>query len=106
MSIGRLPDHEQHILDEIERALGRDRRLARRLRTLRVRRGPDVTRLTARIASWRPRGRTVAFLLAVSVALMVTGVVTSAPWAIWAFAAVWPPTLFAAFRLLCRWSGG
>lgn len=106
MSIGRLPDHEQHILDEIERALSRDRRLARRLRTLRVRRGPDVTRLPARITSYRPRGRTVAVLLAVSVALMVTGIVTSAPWAIWAFAAVWPPTLFAVFRLLCRWSGG
>jgi hypothetical protein len=106
VSIGRLPDHEQHVLDEIERALSRDRRLARRLRTPRARRGPDVTRLLARIASCRPRGRTVAVLLAVSVALMVTGIVTSAPWAIWAFAAVWPPTLFAAFRLLCRWSGG
>ncbi|MFI2380341.1 DUF3040 domain-containing protein [Streptomyces sp. NPDC018964] len=106
MSIGRLPDHEQRVLDEIERALSRDRRPARRLRTLRVRRGPDVTRPPARIASCRPRGRTVAVLLAVSVALMVIGVVTSAPWAIWVFAAVWPPTLFAAFRLLCRWSGG
>ncbi|MFD7768328.1 DUF3040 domain-containing protein [Streptomyces sp. NPDC059787] len=106
MSIGRLPDHEQHILDGIERALSRDRRLARRLRTLRVRRGPDVTRLPARIMSCRPRGLTVVFLLALSVALMVTGIVTSAPWAIWTFAAVWPPALFAAFRLLCRWSGG
>ena len=101
MSIGRLPDHEQHVLDESERALGHDRRPARRLRTLRARRGPDVTRLPARIMSCRPRGLTV-----VSVAPMVTGIVTSAPWAIWTFAAVWPPTLFAAFRLLCRWSGG
>lgn len=106
MSIGRLPEHEQHILDEIERTLRRDRRLDRRLRTLRVRRGPDVTRLLARVASCRPRGWTVAALLAVSVTLMVTGIVTSAPWAIWCFAAVWPLTLFAGFRLLCRWSGG
>ncbi|MEZ3179061.1 DUF3040 domain-containing protein [Streptomyces pimonensis] len=106
MSIGRLPEHEQHILDEIERTLRRDRRLDRRLRTLRLRRGPDLTRPLVRIASCRPHGRTVAVLLAVSVALMVTGIVTSAPGAIWAFAAVWPPTLFAAFRLLCRWSGG
>ncbi|MFF5156778.1 hypothetical protein ACFY3N_11075 [Streptomyces sp. NPDC000348] len=86
--------------------LGRDRRPARRLRTLRVRRGPGLTRPLLRVASCRPRGRTVAVLLAVSVALMVTGIVTSAPWAICAFAAVWPLTLFAAFRLLCRWSGG
>lgn len=106
MSIGRLPDHEQHILDEIERTLRRDRRLDRRLRTLKVRRGPDAPRLLRRVAAYRPRGWTVAALLAVSVTLMVTGIVTSAPWAIWAFAAVWPGTLFAAFRLLCRWSGG
>ncbi|CAL9624970.1 hypothetical protein SUDANB176_05934 [Streptomyces sp. enrichment culture] len=106
MSIGRLPDHEQHILDEIERALRRDRRLDRRLRTLRLHRGPDVPGLLRRTASYRPRGRTVAALLAVSIALMVAGMVTSAPGVIWAFAAVWPPTLFAVFRLLCRWSGG
>ncbi|CAL9622800.1 hypothetical protein SUDANB15_05866 [Streptomyces sp. enrichment culture] len=106
MSTGRLPDHEQHVLDEIERSLRRDRRLDRRLRTLRLRRGPDVPRLLRRAASYRPRGRTVAALLAVSVALMVAGMVTSAPGVIGAFAAVWPLTLFAAFRLLCRWSGG
>ncbi|MEW1869638.1 DUF3040 domain-containing protein [Streptomyces caelestis] len=106
MALGRLPEHEQRVLDEIERTLCRDRRLDRRLRTLRLRRWPGPTRPSARIASGRPHGRTVAALLAVSVALMVTGIVTSAPWAIGAFAVVWPPTLFAAFRLLCRWSGG
>jgi hypothetical protein len=36
----------------------------------------------------------------------VTGIVTSEPAVIWAFAVVRPPTLFAAFRLLCRWSQG
>ncbi|MFF8033746.1 MULTISPECIES: DUF3040 domain-containing protein [unclassified Streptomyces] len=105
MSVGRLPEHEQHILDEIERALRRDRRLDRRLRTFGSRRGSHATRLLVRAACYRPRGRTVAVALTVSVTLMVTGIVTSAPWAIWAFAAVWPPTLFAVFRLLCRWSG-
>jgi hypothetical protein len=25
---------------------------------------------------------------------------------IWAFALIWPPTLFAVFRLMCRWCGG
>ncbi|GAA3982456.1 hypothetical protein GCM10022384_34220 [Streptomyces marokkonensis] len=102
MSIGRLPDHEQRILDEVERALRRDRRLDRRLRTLRLGRRPDLTRL----ASYRPRTLTVFLLLTLSVTLMVTGIVTSHPGVIWAFAAVWPPTLFAAFRLLCRWTEG
>ncbi|MEU0286530.1 DUF3040 domain-containing protein [Streptomyces sp. NPDC052492] len=105
MSIGRLPEHEQNILDEIERSLRRDRRLDRLLRGQRARRRPDVKRLLGRPATCRPRGRTVALLVAVSVALVVTGIVTSAPWALWTFAAVWPVTLFATFRLLCRWSG-
>ncbi|MEU3100530.1 DUF3040 domain-containing protein [Streptomyces griseoflavus] len=102
MSTGRLSAHERHLLDGIERGLSRDRRLDRRLRTLRIHRGPDVRR----IVSFRPHGRTVAVLLAVSVTLMVTGIVTSAPWAIRSFAVLWPLTLFAGFRLLCRWSGG
>ncbi|MGV9287366.1 DUF3040 domain-containing protein [Streptomyces sp. NPDC003719] len=102
MTIGRLPDHEQRILDEVERALRRDRRLDRRLRTLRLRRGPDLTRL----ASYRPRTLTVFLLLALSVTLMVTGVVTSEPAVIWAFAAVWPLALFAVIRRLSRCSHG
>ncbi|MFK4145449.1 DUF3040 domain-containing protein [Streptomyces sp. NPDC004065] len=101
MSTSRLPDHEQRILDEIERALSRDRRLARRLRTARRRRRPDLSG----VASWTPRPWTVLLLLAVSVALMTAGIVTSRPGVIWAFAAVWPLSLFAAFRLLCRWTG-
>ncbi|MEV8126037.1 DUF3040 domain-containing protein [Streptomyces sp. NPDC085944] len=102
MSIGRLPDHEQRILDEAERALRRDRRLDRRLRTLRFRRCPDLTRLAAS----RPRGLTVLVLLAVAVSLMVVGIVTSTPGVIRAFAGVWPVALFAVFRLLCRWTEG
>ncbi|MEV5439982.1 DUF3040 domain-containing protein [Streptomyces sp. NPDC052682] len=104
MSISRLPEHEQRILDEMERALRRDRRLDRQLRTLRPSRRPDPTRLLIRIAAYAPRARTVAALLAVSVALLVAGIVTAQPAVIWAFAAVWPPTLYAAFRLLCRWT--
>ncbi|MGA5122002.1 DUF3040 domain-containing protein [Streptomyces pseudogriseolus] len=105
MSLGRLPEHEQHILDEIERSLRRDRRLNRLMRGRRARRGPDWKRVAGRITRCEPRGRTVALLVAVSAALMVTGVVTAAPWAIWVFVTVWPVTLFAAFRLLSRWSG-
>ncbi|MBQ1099563.1 DUF3040 domain-containing protein [Streptomyces sp. b94] len=102
MSIGRLPEHEQRVLDEVERALRRDRRLDRRLRTLRLGRRPGLGRL----AAYRPRTLTVLLLFALSVTLMVTGIVTSEPGVIWAFAVVWPVTLFAAFRLLCRWTEG
>ncbi|MFD5266391.1 DUF3040 domain-containing protein [Streptomyces sp. NPDC058335] len=93
MATSRLSDQEQRVLEEMERALSRDRRLDRRLRTF----------------SLPPRGprlRTAASLLAVSVTLMVTGIVTSEPGVIWAFAAVWPVTLFTVFRLLCRWTKG
>ncbi|MET9390567.1 hypothetical protein ABZY20_09180 [Streptomyces sp. NPDC006624] len=106
MSIGRLPDHEQRILDEMERVLRRDRRLDRRLRTLRLNRRPDPARALARMASYRPRVRTVALLLAVSAGLLVAGAVTSAPGLIWAFAFLWPLTLFAGFRLLAGRYGG
>ncbi|MGW5134368.1 DUF3040 domain-containing protein [Streptomyces sp. NPDC004135] len=106
MSIGRLPDHEQRILDEMERVLRRDRRLDRRMRTLRPSRRPDPARVLARLASYRPRILTVAVLVAVSTGLMVAGMVTSQPAVIWAFAALWPLTLFAGFRLMCRWCGG
>ncbi|MDQ0764847.1 DUF3040 domain-containing protein [Streptomyces canus] len=100
MTTGRLPDHEQRILDEVERALRRDRRLDRRLRTGRLRRRPDLSRVT----HYRPRVLTVVLLLAVSIALLVTGIVTSRPAVIWTFAAIWPLTLFAVFRLVCRWT--
>ncbi|MER7562087.1 DUF3040 domain-containing protein [Streptomyces sp. NPDC048523] len=100
MATERLPDHEQRILDEVERALRRDRRLDRRMRTGRLRRRPDLSRVT----HYRPHVLTVGLLLSVSITLMVTGIVTSRPAVIWAFAAVWPLALFAAFRLLCRWT--
>ncbi|MFE9171361.1 DUF3040 domain-containing protein [Streptomyces kebangsaanensis] len=100
MSTSRLPDHEQRILNEIERALSRDRRLARRLRSQRRRRRPDLSR----VVSYVPRVWTVVVLLTVALGLMVAGIVTSEPVVIWAFAAVWPVALFSGFRLLCRWT--
>ncbi|MEU6479946.1 DUF3040 domain-containing protein [Streptomyces sp. NPDC047017] len=100
MSTNRLPDREQRILDEIEHALSQDRRLVRRLGSTRRRRRPDLSR----IAAYTPRPWVVGLLLAVSVALMTAGAVTSEPGVIWGFAVVWPVALFAAFRLLCRWS--
>ncbi|WP_445526049.1 DUF3040 domain-containing protein [Streptomyces cyslabdanicus] len=96
MSTGRLPDREQRILNEIERALSHDRRLVRRMRS--GRRRPDLSR----VASYAPRAWTVVLLATVSVALLTAGAVTAEPAVIWAFAAVWPVTLFSALRLLCR----
>ncbi|MFG2466064.1 DUF3040 domain-containing protein [Streptomyces canus] len=98
MATGRLPDHEQRILEEMERALRRDRRLVRRLRRLSRR------RRLSRLVSCTPRPWAAALLLAASVGLMVSGIITSEPGVIWAFAAVWPVTLYGAFRLLCRWT--
>ncbi|MEV6119233.1 DUF3040 domain-containing protein [Streptomyces sp. NPDC052077] len=98
MTTGRLPEHEQRILDEMERALRHDRRLDRRLRTLRLSRLPDP----ARLAAYRPHTLTVLLLLALSVVLLVTGAVTAASGVLWAFAAVGPLTLFAALRLARR----
>lgn len=100
MATERLPDHEQRILDEVERALRRDRRLERRLRTHRLRRCPDLSR----VSHYRPHVLTVGLLLTASVTLMVLGIVTSRPAVIWTFAALWPLTLFATFRLVCRWT--
>ncbi|MFC8432858.1 DUF3040 domain-containing protein [Streptomyces sp. NPDC057253] len=100
MATGRLPDHEQRILDEVERALRRDRRLDRRLRTHRLRRCPDLSRVT----HYRPHVMTVGLLLTVAITLLVLGIVTARPAVIWSFAAVWPLALFASFRLVCRWT--
>ena len=93
MATSRLSDQEQRVLEEIERTLSRDRRLDRRLRTF-------------TLPPRHPRVRTAAALPAVSITLMVTGIVTSEPGVIWAFAAIWPVTLFMLFRQLCRWTKG
>jgi hypothetical protein len=98
VATGRLPEHEQRILDQMEADLRRDRRFARRLRSPRAKRTLSVTR----VADYRPRARTVAFLVLVAGALMVTGIRTSEPAVIWAFAGVWPIALFGVLRLLCR----
>ncbi|MEU6404788.1 DUF3040 domain-containing protein [Streptomyces sp. NPDC046985] len=99
MSTSRLPEHEQRILDEIERALNRDRRLARRLRS--SRRVPRFPALARDLAAYAPRPWTALILLAVSAALLGSGIATSAPGVIWAFALVLPPTLYTVLRLLC-----
>ncbi|MGW7210831.1 DUF3040 domain-containing protein [Streptomyces sp. NPDC054837] len=96
------PNHfaELHNLDVLERALRRDRRLERRMGRLGRCRRPVL----ARVAHYRPHPWTVAVLLAISVGLVAAGIDTSEPAVIWAFAALWPVTLYAAFRLLCGWT--
>lgn len=88
-----LSPYERLALRHIEAELSGDRRLARRM---------GRTRLP------RPRRRlalTVAVLACVSLTLAVIGIRTADPAVIWSFAALWPLTLFQAFRLLCRVSG-
>ncbi|MFR0354913.1 DUF3040 domain-containing protein [Streptomyces sediminimaris] len=85
-----LSPHERVALRHIEAELSGDRRLVRRMGQTR----PP-----------RPRRRlalTVAVLVCASLALAVIGIRTSDPAVIWTFAALWPLTLFQAFRLLCR----
>jgi len=86
----RLTVREQLILRDIESALRRDRRLERALR--------DHGRRSLSLPL------SVAVLGVASVILMVTGIHTSDPAVIWAFAVVWPVALIQAFRLLCRWT--
>lgn len=91
----RLSPRERIILRDMERALRRDRRLAKAMRPPRPPRSP---RRPVRLPV------AVAVLAVVSILLMVIGIRTSEPGVIWAFAAVWPLTLVLAFRLLCRWA--
>ncbi|MFJ9543327.1 DUF3040 domain-containing protein [Streptomyces sp. NPDC101225] len=87
-----LSDHERIALRHIEAGLGDDRRLVRRMGRM------------ERPRPWRLLALSVAMLACASLILAVLGIRTSAPVAIWSFAAVWPLTLLQAFRLLCRTS--
>ncbi len=85
MAAGRLPEHEQRILDEMEAALDRDHQLHRRLRSVRV----GYRLHTAWAATSVPRGFLVALTALASLILLVVGACTSSPGVIWAFAATW-----------------
>ncbi|MEU6549326.1 DUF3040 domain-containing protein [Streptomyces sp. NPDC046915] len=82
-----LTTHELLALFRIEAELRRDRRLARRM-------GASHRRV------WLPL--TAALLMCASITLGVLGFRTSDPALVWGFAVIWPLTLLAAFRLLCR----
>ncbi|MFI6345454.1 DUF3040 domain-containing protein [Streptomyces sp. NPDC050560] len=102
MATGRLPDHEQRILDEMEEVLRHDRDLNRRTRTTRAR---WRLREGWEAAEW---GRNL-FLLLTSVAaavLLVAGIQTQEPGAIWAFAATWPFAVLGGVVLVRRRRAG
>ncbi|MET9700901.1 DUF3040 domain-containing protein [Streptomyces sp. NPDC006529] len=88
-----LTPRERRQLAAIEAELRGDRRMDRRLRTMRRR--PPGSTLLARLA--------LTAALVASVALLAVAVATaSAAW-VTAFAVVWPATLVLAALMLRRW---
>ncbi|MFE7511306.1 hypothetical protein ACFU8I_08785 [Streptomyces sp. NPDC057540] len=113
MDEARLSARERRVLAEIERDLDRDVLLARRLRTMRRLRRPHVPSIPGLGSRRVPRagaaGRhllalAVALLGALTLTLLVMGVVTGAPAVIWAFAGVWALTLAGLLLLMVRWT--
>lgn len=96
MAADRLTDREQQALRGIESALDRDRALRRRLVLLGVRFGL-LRRLTG--------ARLLALGGLASLGLLVLGVATASPAAIWAFAVCWPLTIGIGFLVLRRCMG-
>ncbi|GAA2079336.1 hypothetical protein GCM10009801_36840 [Streptomyces albiaxialis] len=99
---GELSDRERRVLDEVEEALRRDRRLSRRVgrwrRRQRLRRMRPPWTVT-----YLPRARTLVLLNGVTVVLLAVGIGTGATGVVWAFSVVWPLALLAVLRRLCRW---
>ncbi|MYY13918.1 DUF3040 domain-containing protein [Streptomyces sp. SID4919] len=96
MAADRLTDREQQALRGIESALDRDRALHRRLGLLGMR-----FRLPQRSAGVR----VLALCGLASLGLLVLGVVTASPAAIWAFAVCWPLTVVIGFLAVRRHMG-
>ncbi|MBT2478851.1 hypothetical protein [Streptomyces sp. ISL-94] len=96
-----LTPRERQSLDAIEQALGRDRLMERRLRTLQTGTGPDPH-------FWRSvRASSARLLLAACVTaclvLLTLAVATDSGAWITAFAVTWPATLLVTAALLSRW---
>jgi Flp pilus assembly protein TadB len=84
----RLSDEERRALEQIETMLRQDDGLDRRLRTMRLRRIPNVT---GWLRHWRPL--LIVLVTVASTALMVLAVASLAPAVIAAVAATWLLTL-------------
>jgi Protein of unknown function (DUF3040) len=83
-----LSSRERQILAQIEAALGRDKRLARRLRAFR-----PTFWVRCRQAAHRVRGWGLGLLTVVSVCLLAAAVRTSSTALVVAFAVTWAVTL-------------
>ncbi|MFD4725035.1 DUF3040 domain-containing protein [Streptomyces seoulensis] len=96
----RLSPHEKRVLAEMERALGRDPALARRLQEMRAPLAAPARR--------RSRALTAAVLAFAVVSLTLLGVAVAYahPVLLWVFAATWLLTLAGLVRLTLRWSRG
>ncbi|MEE1820507.1 hypothetical protein PUR59_36520 [Streptomyces sp. SP18ES09] len=113
MDEARLSARERRVLAEIERELDRDVLLARRMRTMRRLRRPHVPSIpgsgSRHVSLGGAAGShllavTVTLLGALTLALLVRGVVTGAPVVIWAFAGVWALNLTGLLLLVVRWT--
>lgn len=94
----RLSSREQRILAQIEVVLGQDRRLERRLRTLRA--GPWA-RCADRTRRLRPWG--LVLLALASVTLLVLAVRTPVPVLIVVFTMTWTLTVALCLTACRRW---
>ncbi|MDX6350007.1 MAG: hypothetical protein QOF84_4797 [Streptomyces sp.] len=95
----RLSGREQRILVQIEMALGQDRRLERRLRTLRPGWRARCLDGTRRLRPWA-----LGLLAVASVTLLVAAARTGDPVLIVAFAVSWAVTLALGFTAFCLWA--
>jgi hypothetical protein len=94
----RLSGREQRILVQIEMALGQDRRLERRLRTLRAGWWARCLDRTRRLHPWA-----LGLLTVASVTLLVAAVRTGDPVLVVAFAVLWAVTLALGVTAFCLW---
>ncbi|MGW0465140.1 hypothetical protein ACWDX6_07710 [Streptomyces sp. NPDC003027] len=117
MEEARLSPRERRILAEIERELREDAprepgpRTTRRARGQRRGAGQPAGTHHGRRDRWDRRDRRdrlaalgTALSGALTLALLVSAVVTGAPVLVWAFAAVWVVTLVCLLRLVIHWS--
>ncbi|MFF7382016.1 DUF3040 domain-containing protein [Streptomyces griseoluteus] len=96
----RLSAREKRVLAEMERTLGRDPALVRRLQEMRA--------PLAVPAGRRSRALTTAVIAfaAVSLTLLAVAIAYAHPVLLWVFAGTWLLTLAGLIRLTLRWSRG
>ncbi|MFD4542731.1 DUF3040 domain-containing protein [Streptomyces bauhiniae] len=96
----RLSPHEKRVLAEMERALGRDPALARRLQEMRAPLAAPARRRSRALTA-----AVIAFAV-VPLTLLAVAVAYAHPVLLRVFAATWLFTLAGLIRLTLRWSRG